>query len=82
TSGTLLGDLHRTWINVREFFAKKDNKAVVDECIRGEKSALEAYSRALDNKLPAPVRDRLADQFGMIEGAVQQLEEFKQSVSA
>ncbi|SDK84440.1 conserved hypothetical protein [Catalinimonas alkaloidigena] len=79
-SGTLLGDAHRAWFDIKSKFVKNDTDAILDECKRGDRSALEAYSKALDNKLPDVVRERLANQVKLVEGTLRQLDEFKHSV--
>lgn len=81
TSGTVLGDVHRTWTNLRQWVQKRNDDAIIQECIRGERSALEAYSRSLDNKMPELIRDRVTTQLKMVEGAILQLEGFRADVS-
>jgi uncharacterized protein (TIGR02284 family) len=44
--GTLLGNIHRAWINVKEKFTKNDLDAILEECKRGDKAAYEAYDTA------------------------------------
>ena len=38
---SLTADLHRAWINVKSAFTSNDDKAVVQECHRGDQEALE-----------------------------------------
>jgi uncharacterized protein (TIGR02284 family) len=46
-SGSLTGDLHRTWIDIKSAVSGNEDEAVLEECIRGEKASWEEY----DNKL-------------------------------
>lgn len=41
--GTIKGDLHRTWIDVRDALSSSDNANVLHECERGEQYLLDAY---------------------------------------
>ncbi len=45
--GGPIGALHRGWIEIKSWFAAEDNKSVIQECIRGEEAALNAYDKAL-----------------------------------
>lgn len=54
--GTAAGALHRGWVAVRTALTKYDDKAVLEECERGEDSALAQYRKASKKTLPADVR--------------------------
>ena len=55
--GTAAGALHRGWVSIRTALTKYDDKAVLEECERGEDTALARYRKALKNDdLPADVR--------------------------
>lgn len=55
--GTAAGALHRGWVAVRTALTSYDDKAVLEECERGEDTALSRYRKALKNEsLPADVR--------------------------
>ena len=67
-------DLHRTWIDVKSLITGKDTEAVVKECIRGEKKALEDYEDALRRTdLPATSREVVQRQHDRIQNAVNRL---------
>ncbi len=55
-SGSVAGALHRGWINVREAVTSRDDKAILEECERGEDYAKAQYKKALEQDLPANVR--------------------------
>jgi uncharacterized protein (TIGR02284 family) len=54
--GTAVGAMHRGWVAVKTAFATMDDKAVLQECERGEDSAVASYRKALRRALPADVR--------------------------
>ena len=54
--GTAAGALHRGWVAVRTALTKYDDKAVLEECERGEDAAVARYRKALKQTLPADVR--------------------------
>jgi uncharacterized protein (TIGR02284 family) len=51
--GTLKGDLHRIWIDLRDALSASDNANVLNECERGEEFLLMRYDEAME-KEPAP----------------------------
>lgn len=54
--GSLMGAMHRGCSSVRATLAGNIGQAMVDECERGEDSALASYRKALKQQLPASVR--------------------------
>ena len=70
-SGTsLASDLHRAWINIKSTFASNDDKAVVQECSRGDQQALDNYNEVLqETDLVASTRQLLLSQKEKIESA-------------
>lgn len=54
--GTMVGSMHRGWVAVKTAFATMDDKAVLEECERGEDSAVASYRKALKKPLPQDVR--------------------------
>lgn len=73
--GGPLGALHRTWIDIKTAFTSNDNKAVLDACITGEKAAVEAYDKALeDTELSAETRQLLTMQRSAIQESLQNVE--------
>ena len=76
-SGSLLGTLHRRWIDVKEKFSSKDYEAILNECQRGDQAAVEAYEAALKVDLPEYIKEMVSNQFKLIKGAITQVQEFK-----
>jgi uncharacterized protein (TIGR02284 family) len=54
--GSMLGALHRGWVAVKAKLSTFDDKAVLEECERGEDNAKTRYGKALQKELPADVR--------------------------
>ncbi|HSC85461.1 MAG TPA: PA2169 family four-helix-bundle protein [Pseudomonas sp.] len=57
------GDLHRRWVDLKALITGKDEKAILNECERGEDVAKKRYSEALENELPLHVRDLVQRQY-------------------
>lgn len=59
---SLTGDLHRTWIAIRDAFTSGD-QAIYDECVRGEEAFSDEYGDILqNNNLPEDVRSVISKQ--------------------
>lgn len=56
TTGSAAGALHRGWVAVRSALSTYDDGAVLDECERGEDTAINSYRSALEKPLPESVR--------------------------
>jgi uncharacterized protein (TIGR02284 family) len=54
--GSMTGALHRGWVSVRGTLMGNSDQAMMDECERGEDSAVASYRKALKQDLPAQVR--------------------------
>lgn len=62
-SGSLTGDLHRTWIDIKSSVAGNTDEAVLEECIRGEKASWKEYEEKLQNKnFPSNISGMLQNQ--------------------
>ncbi len=55
-STSISGDLHRHWIDLKSLITGKDDKAILNECERGEDVAKKNYRKALDAPLPEDIR--------------------------
>jgi uncharacterized protein (TIGR02284 family) len=54
--GSAAGALHRGWVAVKATLSTYDDKAVLEECERGEDNAKARYAKALKQPLPAAVK--------------------------
>ncbi len=62
TSGSALGTVHRGWVAVKSKLSTYDDKAVLEECERGEDNALARYRKALKSNLPDNIRQLVERQ--------------------
>ncbi len=56
TNGSMVGAVHRGWIDLKAAVSNHDEKAILSECERGEDSAVDQYEEALAEGLPVNVR--------------------------
>ena len=54
--GSAMGAVERGWVTVRTTLSTYDDKAVLEECERGEDNALARYRKALKKPLPANIK--------------------------
>lgn len=61
---SMTGKAHQVWISVKDALTPDhDGEAILEECIRGEKAALEEYEEKLKcDELPADVRLMISGQ--------------------
>ena len=80
---SLAGDAHRLWMSVRTALSGKDEKAVLDEVLRGEKEALRFYEKTLENvELQNHTRLLLKKQYDRIELTEERMEEWDEMYAA
>ncbi|MES2510921.1 MAG: PA2169 family four-helix-bundle protein [Pseudomonadota bacterium] len=60
--GTVAGALHRGWVSVKSVLTGHSDKAILEECERGEDTALGQYRKALKQQLPAAIRTAVERQ--------------------
>jgi uncharacterized protein (TIGR02284 family) len=80
TSGHVAASLHRGWINLKNAFAKDEDKALIDECEAGEDAAIKNYKEALSSALPAEVSDLIRTQFTGVQEAHGVIRDLKHGV--
>lgn len=54
--GSVAGALHRGWVSVRATLSAYSDQAMLNECERGEDTAVARYRKALKQNLPAAIR--------------------------
>jgi len=54
--GTAAGAMHRGWVAVRSVLTSYDDHAMLEECERGEDTAVRRYRDALGKPLPESIR--------------------------
>jgi len=69
-SGTITGDIHRGWINLKAALSSNEAHAVLVEVERGEDAAVVAFANAIkDPEIDQPTRVLLNNQHGEIKAA-------------
>ena len=60
--GTVTGAMHRGWVAVKGTLAGYSDRAMLEECERGEDAAVARYRKALAKNLPSDVRTMVEQQ--------------------
>ena len=56
--GSTVGAAHRTWMDVKAFFSADNDEAMLDEAVRGDKSAMDDYDKAMaETMIPHRLRE-------------------------
>lgn len=61
-SGSIMGIIHRRWMDIRFSVAGSDPSSVLSECLRGERSALKRYETHLGQDIPDNIRPILSQE--------------------
>lgn len=48
-SGGVLGALHRTWLDIKQALSSKEDKAILEAVVTGEKAALDKYDEYISD---------------------------------
>lgn len=73
--GSLLGTLHRGWLDAKAVLEDGSVLGVLNECERGEIAARRAYENALRAPLPIEVRDVVQKQYASVRDSLDGLRE-------
>jgi uncharacterized protein (TIGR02284 family) len=76
-SGTVLGAIHRGWIETKSTATGNDTEAIVAECERGEDAAKHAYEDALKKNLPESARLLVLRQYERVIEAHDRMRELE-----
>lgn len=71
--GTMAGNLHRGWMNLRSALKTQNDQAIAFECERGESVALKHYQEALKKDLPGQIKSILEKQCAVIRSNKQRI---------
>ena len=74
TGGTILGAVHRGWINLKSIFTESGEQAMLEECVRGEDMAITDYEETLRLELPDDVRMIIENQLKEIRAVKDHIE--------
>lgn len=81
-TGSVAATLHRGWIDIKSAVTGEDEGAVINECERGEDSAIRNYEDALKEDLPANIRSIIEQQFTQVKEAHDRIRAFQKADSA
>ena len=77
TTGSTIAAIHRGWIDVKSAIAKRDDKAVIDECERGEDAAVANYRQAITEDLPTEFQSMVRRQYEAVQQAHDSVRRFQ-----
>lgn len=74
-STSMLGELHRVWIDLKGQLTQNDPYAMLEECTRGEEKAMENYNEIFEShkNMPPETRDMLNRHRTKIKEALGQI---------
>ena len=72
-SGSVSGDLHRGWINLKAALSSREDLAILEECERGDLSAVETFEKVLASTDLGTLRPVLERQLAKIRTAHQKV---------
>lgn len=69
--GTVLGSMHRAWIDLKTTLSSDTDEAILEECIRGEEASVSEYEAQLEKVSEyLPIKDLLYQQLTSIKTAL------------
>ena len=71
--GSIKGDLHRTWMNIKAVVPGNETKKIMEEVERGEKASLEEYNEIINDSditLPPSTERLLVKQRNAIQASI------------
>lgn len=73
--GSFAGDMHRGWMNIKAALSLNKDESVLEECLTGEKSAIEEYNQVLEHRgeLPPTIVSVLEAQKDEIQATVNEV---------
>ncbi|MEP6429378.1 MAG: PA2169 family four-helix-bundle protein [Nonlabens ulvanivorans] len=70
--GSATAAAHRTWMDFKTAFTGKNDEAILEECIRGDKAAVQEYKDVLENQdYLHEYKDVVRNQLSGIENTLQ-----------
>ena len=75
---SIVGDIHRQFMKIKDLVTGADDTAIIEECIRGEKVALEDYEKAIADEYTGPAtKDTLRMHATAIRNSIERLEQMQ-----
>ena len=82
-TGSTAAAIHRVWLDIKGSLTGRDDQSILNECERGEDSAVEAFRDALkDENLPSNIRSVVERQFRSIQQVHDRVKQMRDSRSA
>ena len=78
-SGHVSAAFHRGWINVKSAVTGKDDASIINECERGEDSAVSNYQAALKKVLPSDLLAIVEEQYREVKQAHDTIRDLKRA---
>lgn len=79
--GSTAGAAHRTWMDIKAFFSGDNDESMLEEAVRGDKSAVKEYNEVLaETHVPHRVKEILREQRDVIQNDLETseiLEDFR-----
>jgi uncharacterized protein (TIGR02284 family) len=80
-SGSAAGTLHRTWIDFKTAFTGKSDESILEECIRGDKTAVSEYQDVLkDSAFSDTTRQTVQLQLNGIQNTLDSIKKLEDIV--
>ena len=82
--GTVAGEIHRGWINLKAALSSNQTEKVLEEVERGEKASLDSYNEILKDRemiLPPSTEQLLTSQRNAIQAALNTSKMYEEIVS-
>ena len=77
SGGSATGALHRGWLEVKSALPGGNDRAMLDECARGEDAALQRYEDALRRALPDALRAVIDRQLAGVRRNREQIQQLR-----
>lgn len=81
-TGSTAAALHRVWMDIKGTLTGRDDQSILNECERGEDSAVAAYQDAINEGLPGNVASIVENQFRKVKEAHDRVKQLRDSRSA
>ena len=73
--GSVKGTMHRMWMDTKTFFSGDTDEAMLEESVRGDKSAISEYNELLtDTMVPHRIREIIREQRDEIKNDLETLQ--------
>lgn len=78
-STNFTGELHRTWMDIKQAFRTEDREAILESCEYGDKQALKTYGDAIEtfSELPQTVNQTIMSQKSTLESDYNKIQTFQ-----